>query len=58
MRSNASGVRGAVPRPPAPQPYVLDYWRTGFTTNCQAYHMYDGQYNTDVLLNKTLTYIG
>lgn len=42
---------------PLIKPYVLNYWNTSFTTNCQGFHQEPGQYNTDVLLNKTLTYI-
>ncbi len=39
------------------QPYVLNFWSTAFTTNCEGFHDHPDEYNTDVLTNKTLFYI-
>lgn len=42
---------------PLVQPYILHYYETSFSTNCGSTMTINNQYTTDVLLNKTLTYI-
>ncbi len=39
------------------QPYIMHYWDTSFTRNCGPTYIVRNQYTTDVLLNKTLSYI-